>query len=393
MSEAISKKERAFILLAMKKIRQGAAAFNEWRESQGRKWFKLTGKEFNGLMLDGVDFRGMKFTGSSFRGTSLQGAKFVSANVNRVDFTGAKLADADFRGARMYQAILDNAEADGLNLSQTLRDGWSIKGIQCGKCWITKNKAESPDLPDFFKPGEFEAVYGGTKVRVVFPDGFQPIDLMALPFYVKSFADKFAGKHLVFVGLNTLETPSLEFRVEDATVAAEVGGDMQQHFNREVSGLRATVTRELAEKNNHISALIESLNLALLTIKETKMIEDKRIEVHVAGNSGTIQVGGSGNQITNITGNNIKEINFGDATHMAELGKQLQDLIEKLPSRNDTTAQDKQLLVEATAAAKANDEPKVRNALKKAGGWLLKFANDVGVSLVADAIKQSAGIK
>jgi hypothetical protein len=110
-------------------------------------------------------------------------------------------------------------------------------------------------------------------------------------------------------------------------------------------------------------------------------------------NTGPTSIQEKGLQAGNMIGNNIKEINFDDAAQMAELVKQIQDLIEKLPTRSDATAQDKQLLLEAKAAAKANDAPAVRGVLKKAGGWLLKFANDVGVSLVADAIKQSTGIK
>jgi hypothetical protein len=386
MSELPSRKDKTFLRLAVRKIGQSATAFNEWRIGQKHRWLKLTECNFDGLTLDGVDFHGIKFTGSSFRGAFLKSANFVSANLNKVDFTDAKLANADFQGARMSETILDGADVNWANMNQTLHDSWSIKGIKCERCWITKARIEAPNLPEQFKPGEFEAIYGGTKVRVIFADGFQPIDLLALPFYVKSFADKFAGKHLVFVGLNTLETPSLEFRVENKKIAEELSGDMQHHLDREAAVVRQTMIRQLENKDSQISALIGSLNAALEKIKGTHMIINNT-------NTGPTLIQESGIQAASMVGNNIKEINFGDATHMAELVKQLQSMIEKLPTRSDATAQNTQLLLEATTAAQANDEPGVRHALKKAGGWLLKFANDVGVSLVADAIKQSMGIK
>jgi hypothetical protein len=382
MSEQPSKKERTVVRLALLKIKHGPAAFNEWRVGQKHRWLKLTEQNFDGLKLDGSDFHGMKLTGSSFRGASLAGANFISANVNKVDFTNATLDYVDFLSARMDQTILDGAFAEGANFFRTFRDGWSIKGLVCQRCWITKGRADNRDNPDLFKPGELEATYGGVRVRVIFPGGFQPIDLMALPFYVKSFAEKFAGKNLVFAGLNTLETPCLEFRVEDAKLAAEVAGDMQQHLNERQAELQQIIREELGKKDGHISQLISSLNNAFETIKEMKMIINNN-------NTGPTFIQDHGVQAVNANGS---QFNFDNSGHREKLVEELEQLIKKLPSQPQASEAERQSLSDAIVATKTNDRPGVVNAFKKGGTWLLKFANDVGVALVAEAVKQTTGM-
>jgi hypothetical protein len=92
------------------------------------------------------------------------------------------------------------------------------------------------------------------------------------------------------------------------------------------------VSRQLEQKDIQISSLLGSLNTALEKIKETHKIINNQ-------NTGPTLIQEKGLQAGNMIGNNIKEINFDDATHMAELVKQLQDLIETLPTRSDATAQ------------------------------------------------------
>ena len=133
--------------------------------------------------LDGVNFLGTKLIGSSFQKASLKNSSFVAANLNRVNFTGA-----DLRGRFQW----------GKDVSVYSRPNWKPKrcdfSAQCVKLGQSKtstaksagllpsSREENPARHDSFKPGELESIYGGTKVRGVFTDGIEPIDLLALPF-------------------------------------------------------------------------------------------------------------------------------------------------------------------------------------------------------------------
>jgi uncharacterized protein YjbI with pentapeptide repeats len=260
-----------------------------------QQWIKLMKHSFDGMVLDGADFHGVKLTGATFRDASLKGCNFLSANLNKTKFTGADLQGAVFQGARLHEAILDRANLNGANLSRTIRDGWSVRGVICDRCWIRLSPDEAPDGPDHFNPGEFETVFGGTRVKVLFSDGFQPIDLAALPYYVSSFADKFPNMKLVFAGLNTLGTPSLEFRLEDSRVAEASRVAMQIHLDHEVKFLRREFANQLQQKDIQISALMNIVSNKLVNLEGASMI----IHTH---NSGPTLIQDKGVQIGSMSG-------------------------------------------------------------------------------------------
>lgn len=370
---------------ALKKLEEGVAAFNDWRKANRRKWIKLKDSGFAGAVLDGIDFHGVKFTGSDFRGASLKDALFVSANLNKVDFTGADLRGADFQGARMHGTILQGADVTDAQFNGALRDGWSIHGVKCDRCWITRIKKEFPGKPEEFAPGEFESVYGGARVKVVFNNGFEPIDLAALPYYVNSFSEKFPDKKLMFVGLNALGTPSLEFRVENERIANDAREEMQQHLNDEVTTLREVTADQLKQKDWQIEQKDQQIRrLFDLVEQSVSKLEGTHMIVKIQ-NSGPTMIQEKGVQ--------IGSINFGDPGQLAALAKDIETLIEKYSSRNDAPTTEKKALDEALVAAKANNEAGVMKALKKAGKSAMEFAKDVGVELAAEAIKQAIGMK
>jgi hypothetical protein len=50
---------------------------------------------------------------------------------------------------------------------------------------------------------------------VKFPDGIQPIDLLALPHHAASVLEHFADRRLVFTVMSAVGEAALEFRVDD----------------------------------------------------------------------------------------------------------------------------------------------------------------------------------
>jgi uncharacterized protein YjbI with pentapeptide repeats len=385
----LSSKDKTITKLALKKLQIGADAFNLWRGSQRKRQIQLFNQNFDGWRLDGVNFLGTKLIGCSFQKTSLQNSSFVAANLNKVNFTGADLTNADFNGARMYQSILDQTIAERVNFFGTMREAWSIKGINCQTCWITSSREENPARHDSFKPGEFESIYGGTKVRIVFTDGIEPIDLLALPFYAKSLLDKFPDKKLVFAGLSALGSPSLEFRVEDAKVASSSTADMQAYFNSHHSEVRASVmalvSNQLSRKDEQISELTSTLKY----IAQTK--NEPRTLINMGEFNQFNQEQGVQGRI--VSKNQIVQLNLSDQSQMAQVAMELEKLLNLVKAIPNASEQDKQSLSEAAAAAKNQDSKGVLNALKKAGGWLLDFSKGVGVELAAAALTKAMGLE
>lgn len=389
----LSKKDLAVTTIALKHLKFGAESFNRWRVSQRNRRIQLTHQKFDGWKLDGVNFLGVKLTSSSFRNASLRNSSFLAANVNNVDFTEADLTNADFKSARMHGAILDRAKAEGATFYGSIREGWSIKGIDCKVCRIsTDGKGEHYDL---FKPGEFESIYGGARIRIAFSKGFEPIDLLALPFYAKEILDKFPNKKLVFAGLSALGAPALEFRVEEAKVAVSSVDEIQEHFENRFSDLRHSVRQlvdiQLAKGGNQLGDLFSTLKYLAETNKllvETRN-EPKQI-TYIEKMSQFYQK--QGFQAENISGNQITQINLEDAAQMKQLAVQLEKLRNVVNGIPTASEQDKQALAEATAAAKNNDSNGVVNALKKSGKWLVEFSTGVGVELVAAVLSKAMGI-
>src|SRR5215471_4010054 len=82
-------------------LKQGAAAWNEWRAAHGVTRPDLSSAGLRGLDLAKVDLSGADLRKVDLRGTIL---------------SGAVLTDADLAGANLFKAVLDRAELSGANL-------------------------------------------------------------------------------------------------------------------------------------------------------------------------------------------------------------------------------------------------------------------------------------
>ena len=82
-------------------LKQGVAAWNEWRAAHAAGRPDFSSASLRGLDLAKVDFAGVNLRKADLRGTTL---------------SGAVLIDADLAGANFFKAALDGADLSGANL-------------------------------------------------------------------------------------------------------------------------------------------------------------------------------------------------------------------------------------------------------------------------------------
>jgi uncharacterized protein YjbI with pentapeptide repeats len=86
-------------------LKQGAEAWNAWRDDHGEVELDLTGAglralDLGGMNLSDVDLRGADLRGTLLTKTSLAGARLEGANLFKAVLDGADLRNADLRGAQ-----------------------------------------------------------------------------------------------------------------------------------------------------------------------------------------------------------------------------------------------------------------------------------------------------
>lgn len=87
-------------------VRQGAAGFRNWRESNPTPIISIDGASLEGLDLRGIDLRNASMKGCSFRRSSLFGANLRNSNLSDADLSEADLRMAWLNNANLQRAIL-----------------------------------------------------------------------------------------------------------------------------------------------------------------------------------------------------------------------------------------------------------------------------------------------
>lgn len=110
------------------KVKEGAAAWNLWREEEPDVLPDLGWANINGLNLDGAVFTKSALKLAFCKGCSLMGADFSGANLRGINLEGCNLRGAVFRdanleGAHMLGADLTGADFAGANLKLANFDG------------------------------------------------------------------------------------------------------------------------------------------------------------------------------------------------------------------------------------------------------------------------------
>lgn len=99
-------------------IRQGVAAWNQWRNDQGQVYFDLSEADLSNMDLRGIDLNGVYLHHANLRKADLTGADLYRAYLSEANLIGARLDNANLNMANLYQATLDDASLNGANLSK-----------------------------------------------------------------------------------------------------------------------------------------------------------------------------------------------------------------------------------------------------------------------------------
>jgi uncharacterized protein YjbI with pentapeptide repeats len=107
----------------LKIIRQGVAAWNDWREKNPEvqpdlREAKLSEANLNGANLSGAYLSGAFLMGAQLNGANLSGARLGSAQLRWADLSGANLTGAHLIGADLINAYLHGADLTGANLTE-----------------------------------------------------------------------------------------------------------------------------------------------------------------------------------------------------------------------------------------------------------------------------------
>jgi hypothetical protein len=110
----------------LKILKQGPAAWNQWRESHSRiqpdfgpdfctkpggadlRGFHLSGANLSGAYLLSANLSGANLRLTNLRGVKLMGANLTSTDLNEADLTGANLTRTDLQDAELTGANLTN---------------------------------------------------------------------------------------------------------------------------------------------------------------------------------------------------------------------------------------------------------------------------------------------
>jgi uncharacterized protein YjbI with pentapeptide repeats len=121
-------------------IRQGASAWNEWRQKSPGVVPDLIGASLGAAELAGADLRVALLVSADLAGANLQGAQLHRAILGSADLSGANLAGADLERAECHDttleevdfsgAALDHGEFSGANLRKAKFAGASMAHAQ-----------------------------------------------------------------------------------------------------------------------------------------------------------------------------------------------------------------------------------------------------------------------
>jgi uncharacterized protein YjbI with pentapeptide repeats len=129
-------------------LKQGAAAWNAWREENRDIPPNLIGADLTGAPLAGAHLYEANLTGAilqiaNLTGTKLQMAKLVRAdlrvaNLTRANLAGAHLTEANLYEANLYEATLRRANLGGANLSGAILTEANLGGANLSGAILTE---------------------------------------------------------------------------------------------------------------------------------------------------------------------------------------------------------------------------------------------------------------
>lgn len=383
----LSKSQKAFSKIALKKLNQGAEVFNSWKSSFPNHYLDLSLSNLSGLNLAGVQLSGARLKGAILKGTYLNGASLAGANLNGANLRHSDLSNVDLRQARLEKADLRESILDGSNLYASIREDWLIKGVKCTFCWISSDRNLFADKPDVFLEDEFETTYGGRRIRVSFPEGMQPIDLLALPYHVEKLIKKFPGQKIILAGLETTGEPRLVFRIDeehDYNTSCQIETAFQQNapqIRHDTTEMYNLLLESYFDKDkradNNVAELIGVIN-ELVKHPSTINISDAGMPFLIG--TGTLAAFNENSLCSFFESVDVIKLE----TELDRVSKALDDLEKKELAHS---------VRQATIAVKSNQPNKARDYFVKSGKIILDVAIKIGAPIAAKFIMLCIGLE
>ncbi|MFU1519953.1 pentapeptide repeat-containing protein [Vreelandella alkaliphila] len=377
-----SKKEINRKKQALRRLESGIDVFNQWRATFPTIRVDFAFEELKGRDLSMINLNSAKLRRTDFSGSIMQNVTFRGANLNGSNLSNVDASFADFEQARLAGANLSDACIDGANLYATIKDGWDISSIKCSYCWVTKDRNSYPDEPDVFMEGEFETIYGGKKFKIRFPDGFQSIDMLALPFHVKKILDQYPGSKIVFTGLSAVGEPGLEFQVyKDLDVNIDA---LEKRFSEVAREIRLQV----------YSIYEEQLKLKEETIENQKFLIGTMMSLLNSDKStvNNFYFDKVDQSMEQYSGRDIKvskQFYFNDQASLDKLANDLEMIKDKMENPSGYKLES---IGKIKNNARKGDSEKVKEGLISSGKWLLDTSTKIGADVATAAIKSVLGI-
>jgi hypothetical protein len=141
----------------LKKLKDGVAGWNKWREEPNREvpdlsGANLTAAQMSGANLSAANLRNAKMrraslivsnlSGADLTGADLFDAKLNHADLNRAGLSRADLSAANLSGAKLFAADLSGANLSGADLSETDLSGANLRDANVFNASFTKARLD-----------------------------------------------------------------------------------------------------------------------------------------------------------------------------------------------------------------------------------------------------------
>ncbi len=91
-------------------LKQGAPAWNAWRNEHRDVVVVLDGANLSGANLSEANLNGAELSGAELSGADLSSAYLMGADLRGADLRGADLRRAQLRRARLYETVFANVD-------------------------------------------------------------------------------------------------------------------------------------------------------------------------------------------------------------------------------------------------------------------------------------------
>jgi uncharacterized protein YjbI with pentapeptide repeats len=134
-------------------LKQGVAAWNEWRLKNPDTRPNLSGVNLGGADLREVNLRGADLTGANLAKANLSGANFSGASLREAYLRGANLRGADLRGASLGAANLRGAHLMDANLRWSILWEANLRGANLREANLMEANLREANLREAYLRG------------------------------------------------------------------------------------------------------------------------------------------------------------------------------------------------------------------------------------------------